>query len=340
MARRRREVSFWQSYADLAMGVMAVLALILILLLIQQKDQNANLEKERKDFAEELMKILEKSQSIIERQDDVQHFVQDLFTQEDCQLVLTNDGKLQRKGSDSAAQLYAPGEVALSEEAQKALESCAANFERLANCLVLDKDSRGSCPDPKSWKPKSSPAAVKHQLQEGIEALVLQGNTDNTAYLSNDAPRIVGISASKLRKNPKLKNFVRNAFLGSERARQSMAHLLHLVSNAGEERRDPLEILMSRVRIESPSFGLYQAGPGERKGDCPDEGDCDEARNLSLLLRWKKSALRQPYLKMKEQLCKFLQDKNSAFYRGLLSTGKRPADIYRANCRVPTEPKK
>jgi hypothetical protein len=59
-------------------------------------------------------------------------------------------------------------------------------------------------------------------------------------------------------------NFVTNAFLGEERARQAMGHLISVVQAHDAADDDALPVLLSRVRIESPSFGRSRRGARRR----------------------------------------------------------------------------
>ena len=186
------------------------------------------------------------------------------------------------------------------------------------------------------------------QLRQGIEALVLEGNTDKQRYAREQIPAIGGVGNAR----EKPEGFVKNAYLGSERARQALGHLLHVVRDHDQGPDDALEVLMSRVRIESPSFGRYQVGPlawrrterGYEVGDAlpgsgektvpacmsdKDDGRCELARNLSLRLRWKKRALRRPFTEIQGWICGLLRlgdQEPSALARGL--------EVVRSNARL------
>lgn len=338
--RSHHTASLWQSLSDLAMGLVGVFCLILILLLIKEQQTAQGLAVERADFATELIALLEKSQGIIERQDRVQDWLSHVFDEGDCQLALSSQGQLVRKGQGGApAQLYESGSVALEAEAEGALSSCLQSFYRLARCLSPTPDAIAECSELDADGPFADDPDVRSQLRRGIEALVLQGNTDKQRYLQ--APAVVSRTQSGRLGRAEARSFVDNAYLGAERARQALAHLLALVENRGTGEASPLEVLMSRVRIESPSFGRYQAGPAFfqedgvdaqwREGSCVGD-QCEEARNLSLLLRWRKAALRQPFDELRGEMCTLLANPQSALHKGLIDAGEDPAVAYQRLC--------
>jgi hypothetical protein len=379
-------MDFWQSYSDLAMGVMAVFALIMILLLVQEKDESeklrlkqeellrlkARLEKDRREFAQQLAALLERAETTRIRQDRVIEWVRGVFASKDCRLALGSGNRLISKSSAqgerkttgqgrrySAAQLYQPGAVKLTAKSVSALRSCKEEFERMAVCLSPGR--KDECLQTERSQPQAKKLGdlkgVLDQFRGGLEALVLQGNTDARPYLhKGKTPKLYtsytkGGKKHKVRlylKRKRARSFVKNAFLGSERARQALAHLLDLVSQdetrgaaAGKRRLSaPLEMFMSHLRIESPSFGLYQAGPLSKRlpgcGKAGNNGKCPAARNLALILRWKKKALRAPYEAFRAKLCDTLADPDSTFSQGLKDLdkeGKRRKQLLERYCK-------
>lgn len=323
MSRRDPNQGFWKSYADLSMGLVGVLALLLILLLIKAQAASRELEAERGEFAKELIRLFDESEKIIDRQDMVNDWLSNVFSEGTCQLSLTRTGQLTIRSEESGpAQLYDPGSVALQREAEAALRSCLENFRRLAICLSSAPGAREQCEAMDQGTEFEELSEVRREFREGIEALVLQGNTDRQRYYQ--APPVVSFDSWYRLEESLTENFTENAYLGAERARQALAHLLRLVEGEGTDTTEPAQILMSRVRIESPSFGRYQAGPTERdnlplrwrEGKCSGV-DCPEARNLSLLLRWRKEALRRPFMEIRNQFCRLLEDPDSALFRGI-----------------------
>jgi len=126
-------------------------------------------------------------------------------------------------------------------------------------------------------------------------------------------------------------SFVENAELGAERARQALGYLVALIEQAKpdfESKTAPLQSFLSRARVESPSFGRYQAGPDDRRepkcpdeGECPekcpDEGKCGAARNLSLNLRWRRESLRRPFEGVREKFCNEWRKPDSQLHKSL-----------------------
>jgi hypothetical protein len=318
MARRREVQGFWQSYADLAMGVMSVIILILIVLMTQQSSQS-------RQFAEALLEALIASDRIVASQGAVDAWVESVFEEPGCRLEFDpRTGELQMRGERAAAELYDPGATAVGDAAQEALASCARSFLILATCLGSDDESKRRCIQLVGTATATHSVDPVKAFRDGIEALVLQGNTDRVPY--RDAGRVVGLD--ELRPDPAATArvaFVQNAALGSERARQALGHLLHRVhyheDASGDANANALELLMSRVRIESPSFGPYQATPrGERPAEpgCePGRASCDAARNLSLRLRWKRESLQQPFARIRAFFCAELQSTSSSMRSNL-----------------------
>lgn len=304
------------------MALMAVMLLIAVVL-IQQKDREHEAQIELKqaeadaraqeaealrDFADDLLDALESAQGVQFQQEQVGEWVESLFKQAECALHYDpKSGKL-TPGHDeqaSAAQLYDPGSVELSDDAIRELESCRKAFAALAACLSDNESVRTAlCP--------ASSAEADHEeaidaFRRDIEALVLQGNTDRTLYYN--AGRIAGMRGRRLDAFPKA--FTANAQLGAERARQALGHLMLLIqeevgsSTGADDEDSALQVFASRARIESPSFGRYQAGPmSARLGECGDEESCEEARNLSLELRFRQASLRRPFRNVSLAFCK------------------------------------
>ena len=303
MKSKRREHSFWQSYSDLAMGVMAVFILILIIILQQREKQSA-------DFASEMMTLVERSQEIIENQNKVEKLLENLFSENECQLILKNSKLSVESKSGEQAQLYASAHSELNRDGIAALESCKENFRKLTQWLKPDGSLATKDIAASDGHIIKETAKVQAQLRDGIEALVLQGNTDRQRF--KRAPAIINPDPDKsqVKLNKVARSFVDNAYLGAERSRQALGHLLNLLDDSSTDEDSALEILMGRVRTESPSFGRYQAGPKVwRTGQCLDgEDECPEARNLSLILRWKKEALRKPFKEFKDLFCELLQN--------------------------------
>ena len=312
--------SFWQSYADLGMGLMAVFALILLLMLVKEQSRKQDLADTQRRFTARLQRILKAGQAIVRQQDAVQHWLAGLFQQGTCGLVL-NNGKLEVRGAKTAT-LYESASVELDKKALHELKKCKENFFYLARCLSADdrghKDCLGFYPQP------AHRIATIRTFREGVEALVLQGNTDRALYVGSkrdDVPIIRSVRSNTYRAHRELRRFVNNAHLGSERARQALAYLLYLVGSKKEEENpsSAVQVLMRHIRIESPSFGRYQSGPVKKRvpGCVLGKQSCSNARNLSLVIRWRKDALRKPYQQFHSQMCSLLQSERSEFYRGL-----------------------
>lgn len=345
MARRhRKKTSFWQSYADLALGMMAVFALVLVMLLWSQNHTKRELQgehdkalqakaqleverelltrtkmvlaQERQAFAEELVQLLGETLAIVENQDQAEDWIKGLFDEGDCRLRLSPSGAIEilpEPGEEGvgAAELYPPAQVRLSDSGAAALESCGDNFIKLARCLSPDGDESCLAGD----TAVGASDATARQLRLGIEALVLEGNTDAFPVGTGGGTQL----------DPRPRSFLGNARLGSERARSALMHLLRLV----QPEEEALEVLMNRVRIESPSFGKYQAGPLElREGTCdPARRKCAEARNLALRLRWRKSELRRPFESVRVRVCSLLRDPESTLAKGLRDAGRDVGEL-------------
>jgi hypothetical protein len=373
---RREPFEVWQSVADLAMGLMATFALALVLLLVQQKNETKvqteraeeleaekrkleeekrrlleekrrleadksalaartrQLEQDRARFALEVIRILSVTGDVAGRQDRAETLIGALFDESDCLLELTDGGELRRKGT-TVADLYESGATVLAPQGQQALASCKANFLRLAFCLGPEGSNEAR------WKEcvqafNQGDVEALRILRSGVEALVLQGNTDRRPVSSAQPEPIWERRGKPVSLTPLPDAFVGNAALGAERARQALGHLLALVQGHDSEPSDALQVLMARVRVESASFGRYQAGPTDWRAQercdtppcppaCADTLDCDAARNLSLRVRWKKEELRRPFVELRTLFCERLLASDGALAAGLKTLEEDPA---------------
>ena len=334
--RHNEGFSLWQSFSDLAMGLMAVFTLILVLLLTETQDERDSAERETEQLIEELIKLLESSVDMIEEQEGVVRWINSVFEKDDCQLRLHN-GRLVPAGSqdNQATQLYDLGSVRLSKTAREALSKCVVNFEILTVCLGNSDQSKERCLDLVHQVELADEKNLKlvNQYRSGIEALILQGNTDQISLKSRYIQPIWAVEKTSGKLAPLSQRFVDNAYLGSERARQALGHLLGVVQANNPEDDGILDLIMAKMRIESPSFGLFQAGPIQgREGLCPLAGECEEARNLSLLIRWRTEALRKPFDVFREKLCKVLGEEGSKLADALQKDGGR-YEKYKGLCR-------
>ncbi len=347
--RKKKEgYEFWQSFADLAMGLMAMLALILLVMLEVQNNSNEalaaaqiktvdelakvrlerqSLEDERKRFALELLELFEFTYGMVEQQDGAETWITDVFREDDCRLMMSPGGALEMLGADGApspAGLYDSGATQLSQEGQAALESCRSNFTRLAYCLapesIASPERRELCLTGRTGKRTDEKLAER--LRVGVEAIVLEGTTDRYPLPFGMTPGIRGTRGG-VALDTASQSFAANAYLGAERARQALGHLLGLVQAQAADDYDALPVLMSRVRIETSSFGRFQVGPPEwREPGCGPSDVCDAARSLGLRIRWKKAELRRPLEHIRTKVCALLADRQSAFARGLQAQGR------------------
>jgi hypothetical protein len=309
-----------------------------------------DLEHQRSAFALELLELFAHTRAIVEAQDGAEAWIRDLFRDGRCPLVMAEDGSLRRADRAAAAELYRPGEARMNADGEQALRQCQETFLRLASCLSPDAAAADpqtpaaqararAChgvPDPAQADPKTR--AQLAQLRKGLEALVLQGNTDRTSIITSSlGVEPIRAQGERLRLKPFTESFVQNAYLGAERARQALGHLLYGLQDHDADAHDALQVMMARVRVESPSFGRYQAGPDAwRAGQCaPNADGCAEARNLSLSIRWKKQELRAPYEAILTQACGMLSAPNSPLAQGVLGLLQRPELV--SHMRVPSE---
>ncbi|MEE9382287.1 MAG: hypothetical protein V3V08_02600 [Nannocystaceae bacterium] len=330
MARKRTD--YWQSFSDLGMGLVGLLVLMLVVLVASQaKEARTNrVEAEAlSEFALELLTALEDASELQARQDGVEQWLGAVFDETSCQLRYNAaTGKLESRGGAASSELYQPGEIVLSDGARTELQSCKEAFLRLAACLSPNLGVRDeACPyaDSARW------AREVVAFREDIEALVLQGNTDRVRF-----PRAQRIQGLERPLSSLSASFVGNAYLGGERARQALGHLLEMVEAGQLDTGDPttgqLEVLMSRIRLESPSFGRYQVGPRHwRTQDavgCGEKDDCREARNLALRLRWSRVSLRKPLRSVIDTFCREWNTEGGHFRRSIIDSS-RGADAHR-----------
>ena len=277
---------------------MAVMLLIAVVL-IRQKDQDAQKQKDEvtqlRRFTVDLLQALKNAQLLEQQQEGVGLWVETVFKEAECELEFNRiTGTLEPKTLSSAG-LYELGKTELSDAARRQLESCASAFQRLAICMAPYDESRAElCPNSGSVR----------AFRDDLEALVLQGNTDRKPH--RDADKIGGLRG----RHPLLpypESFVGNAQLGAERARQALGHLLFLIqdenTDPGLDPNKPLQVFTSRARIESPSFGRYQAGANQDDRCTLGDDECSAARNLSLILRWKQESLRKPFTDVQRAFC-------------------------------------
>ena len=107
------------------MGLMAVFALVLVMLLwLQSKtnqdlarekaateaelaeiaEQRQRLEEERSQFALELLSLIDTTYQIVQTQDQAEDWIRHLFEEHDCLLVLSPDGALELEAEEGGAQ--------------------------------------------------------------------------------------------------------------------------------------------------------------------------------------------------------------------------------------------
>lgn len=307
------------------MAVMAVVVLVLFVLLVQQKTDESK-------FAEELEQLLVETSEMVQYQQEVLDIVRELFSTDECQ-VSYDGGRLEL--ADRKAGLYGEAQVALTVEARRALKSCAEQFTTLVLCLsprsdgveteCLRRVAANSYRDPEQLQ------QILATMRKGIDSLVLEGNTDKQMYRGSGVAAIQGLRTGLRRDD---RSFVTNAYLGAERARQALGHLVAILHEQEEVPAgvDLVDILKSRVSIESPAYGKYQAGDRWKECDAAAEA-CPAARNLQLEIRWKEEELRQPYLSVQKKLCGYLQDPASSFSKAL---GDEKRDgLLNSACRGP-----
>lgn len=322
MSRNRQGFEPWQGFADLGMGLVGVLLLVVVVLAVRF-GQEAKAKREEAErltrFAVDLIGALDEAQRIESQQGQIEAWVTSMFADEDCPLVLDPATRELRFSADptSTAELYESGDTELSSEAMAKLETCKKAFVRLAQCMSpRDSEAFQSCINVTD----EAFLDTVNRIPRELEALVIQGNTDRTAIARHQLriPRAHGENwTTRDRAQIESRTFIRNSYLGAERARQALAVLLQLVqSDAASselEKVSDLQIMMARTRIESPSFGRFQAGPESWRVASEDgspvcdtgEAACARARNLSLRLRWRDQSLRQPFNSV---VCVFCQE--------------------------------
>lgn len=327
MRRDEESQSYWQSFADLGMGLVGLLILVLVSLLMLQSDKSENdryRAQELDAFNLRMLEALREAAILQARQESVNQWLAFVFEETKCSLLFNPDsGKLESRRESDISDLYAPGSTALSERARRDLRSCRRAFRRLAACMnpeVPDGKAKAlGCPD-------AVDSRWRHEVQAfrvGVDSLVLQGNTDRTRY--KKAEPIQGLPG-KLSETPAA--FVENAFLGGERARQAMGHLLYIVDEKDDDstvRNEDLDVLISRLRMESASFGRYQVGPRTWRAPesvlCSEDPSCQAARNLALKLRWSRASLRRPFLEVVRTYCDEWVRDSSAIHHSIRSFG-------------------
>lgn len=297
----------WQSFADLSMGVMAVVILVLLVVLERQADQN-------EQFTEAILSALEGGRAVVRGQDAVDTWLEALFDVSECKLSYdARSGRLTLKSqTGEAKELYATGRVSLRDQAQRELRQCGDALLTLSVCL--NPESEDECA--RRLEATLGPARFE-EIQErinaetawtSVEALVIQGHTDRQRYMG--ARKVEGLPTTL---EPHTESFIANAYLGAERARQAMGHLLAGVveseaRSAGAPASTghrPTYDLLGHVAVESPSFGRFQANPNrpaEAHPECRD-ADCEAARRLALKVRWKRASLREPMEKVRAAFC-------------------------------------
>lgn len=323
--RDKHPSDYWQSFADLAMGLMAVILLILVVLLVKVRDDakdTAVKAKELAKVAEMLLTAISDAEQVQKDQEGVSEWVSHVFKDQLCGLRYDfATGRLlppKRSGKgDDDAQLYDLGAVELSKAARDNLKKCKNAFITLMACMSpKGSEQRKRCTygDKEKWQQQEA------EFRDGIEALVLQGNTDRVAPGDRNKHDLGIGRIERLPGKTKLSglsdSYVSNAYVGSERARQALGHLLQLVGDGQDSKPDSSyqNLLMALARVETASFGRYQVGPHERRkkhAASPDElacspksDECRQARNLSLQLRWRREQLRKPFAKVRDGFCK------------------------------------
>lgn len=356
------------------MGLMAVFILVLLTLMWRQQDdvedlrrQKEELEREKAALQAEKLKLEQEKQQIVEarkelarlfqelivkakwtidQQDSAQRWIARLFEHPGCQLTLDDDFRLQP--AQGPADLYGLGSTELSVIGQAQLASCRHSFRLLACALGTRPEGRldplcqrspcGHLLD--EWVIDEESKAAVTLIGQGLEAVVLEGNTDRIRPSRfRQIPAIGGLTAPSVDKTPWVPSFVENAHVGAERARQATGHLLHLVASEEDATGcSPPELLASRVRVESPSFGRTLVGPRFMRSEsdhCPDDqDDCPNARNLSLRIRWTERELRRPINEIRQEFCKQLDDPKGPVALGLLDAGENLDELRRQlDCR-------
>lgn len=286
------------------MGIMAVVLLILILLMRQQ-------QKENELFTSELLEALSSAENVMSGQDEVKNWVKAIFEESDCNLRFDPErGILTRASGAGPATLYPTGKTRLDADAREALRSCQRNFLTLAVCMGHDEVSMRECDELIAQLIKRGGSThsltstrAREALRGDVEALVLQGNTDRVPFVAPSVRDLDDSGRDPIAHNRRA--FVTNSYLGAERARQALGHLLYQVQDGrGDLDTNVTERMMSKVRVESPSFGLYQSEDSPLASRCTEGvAECEAARNLALNLRLKQSSLRRPFEKIRGFFC-------------------------------------
>ncbi|MCA8979694.1 MAG: hypothetical protein KDC14_06690 [Planctomycetes bacterium] len=292
--RRAPPRGLWQSFADLAMGVMAVVILVLLVVLRRQADES-------EEFTRAILEALEGGQAVIRSQDSVNSTLEALFRVGECQLRYdASTGRLTLGDpTDTPTELYATGGVTLHPAAQSGLKSCGDALLTLSICL--DANRATEC----EGRLRDSLGAdyFTHAAMPAwgtVDTLAIQGHTDAQPY---DKANPIGGLGSRLERHQA--SFVANADLGSERARQAMAHLIASVRGAEAGSDGVTNALLAHLSIESSAFGRFQAdlsAPAE--GCVPDREECASARRLALQIRWTPDSLQEPLEKVRAAFCR------------------------------------
>jgi hypothetical protein len=371
---RREAFNPWQSFSDLAMGLMAVFILVLLGLLHSQAEAT-NVEAERAEMlARRQAQLLEAQRQLIEARrqvaelaislasasaetlrsrDNASDALRQIFeSSSDCKLRLDSDGELvfvEDAGREGVG-LYGEGETAVGPEARQRLQQCASRFRELACMLMVPltptDGGDAECTDALRICERHGESLIARATRLGniavirtqLEAIVLEGNTDRKPLTRTPPPRIVGGSRGAA---SDVESFVENAYLGSERARQALGHILAAVGEPGgapSEGSLPQhcaldDLLMSRIRVESPSYGRTLAGPRALRleqlpdGECNDpNAECAPARSLKVRFRLKEEALRRPMVEFQEKVCAQL-DEGMILFEVLAESGTRMRDL-------------
>jgi hypothetical protein len=163
--RREPPAVYWQGFADLAIGLMAVFVLILLLVLGQQRAAVVRAEEQRQQavgarghaqrpretadkakresledwrtFGDTLKQLVDRGARLVADQRAARRVVRSILA-DPCPLTIDDQWRLvfRKEGDDNTgATLYEPGETRLSTRGAEALSMCRHSFVRLAYCL-------------------------------------------------------------------------------------------------------------------------------------------------------------------------------------------------------------
>lgn len=335
------------------MGLMAIFALMMVVQILQVTKSNDKLkdnikyleatketlkkertekEKATRQQAVQIAAIIEQVTGQVEAQDNTRAWLAHLFKLRGCPIEL-EEGEL--KLGERSEAFYNSGDFRLGVDGRQALEACRQNFLILSVCLSEHPQFAAQCIEElkeagKGYADQGAARSllnpqVLNTLRKDVDALVLQGNTDRIGY--NAAGGIAGLRVPLSSLDS---SFVSNSFLGTERARQALGHLLSGVhgqtkstwppNQLNQLPASPSDILMSKIRVESPSFGRYQAGiPSTDWNPLCENGkrSCAAARNLSLHISFSEEALRRPLKDVSHELCVSIGDPEDFFAQAL-----------------------